>query len=287
MQEFLLKIQEAAYAIEARHLLWGPGCGAVVLGLFLWLGGVRYSMFVIGILGAMAGSAVGLLISSWFGLSVPLCVVIAAAVLAIVAMMVEKMVIALLAMVICALTFGSAYLGFQINDLNWTEIENQRTAATTDLLMDSAKPSEPVYAEDYTAPPGEPDPLASEYSAPPENNGPRPVSEQIKEAFARAGSNNKVMLTLWIVLGAAVGLALAYVLKKIVMALSCSVVGAAGIIAGFTAALLAKQTAAISYILDHSQLTLSVFGGMAVFGTFFQLILAPKPKETTSKEEDD
>ena len=65
MQELLLKFQEAAFQMDPPSL-WIPGCIGIVLGLFLWLGGTRYSSFVIGILGAGFGASCGILISHWF-----------------------------------------------------------------------------------------------------------------------------------------------------------------------------------------------------------------------------
>ena len=116
MNELLLKIQDACLQLNGWHLAI-PGIAAVIMGLFLWLGGARYAFFVVGVLGAMVGSAAGLAVSQWFDLQLPLTVSIGAAIFAIIAILLQQTVILILAALIFALACGMAYMGQRVSQL--------------------------------------------------------------------------------------------------------------------------------------------------------------------------
>jgi hypothetical protein len=283
MQELLIKFQEAAFQMNPQSL-WIPGCIGIVLGLFLWLGGTRYSSFVIGILGAGFGASCGILISHWFETPRMLSVIIAAAVVAIVAVILQRMVIAVLAMAIFAVTCGSTYMGFQISDINWQKVNETKNSA-----MNYVNP-EPVDNSGSSS--LLPAPLVgdrtgdAESTRGEETEGGNKTFNEIKNVLKNTVSNNTFMLALWVVLGALIGLTLAFLLKKVIMAICCSTVGTTGILLGVIAVFLAKQTPVVDAIVDRPKLAPTVFGVMVVLGLISQLLFAKKPKpETEDKDE--
>ena len=284
MQELLLKLQEAAFQMEPQSL-WIPGCIAVVLGLFLWLGGTRYSSFVIGILGASFGACCGILISHWFSTPQTLSVVISAAVVAIIAVILQRMVIAVLAMVIFAVTCGSTYMGFQISDINWQKVDETKNSALNYVNPqtndDSGTSSLQTARDPFTGN------IYDQMESPPvqESEEGNTAFGEIKNILTKTASNNTFMLILWIVLGALIGLILAYFLKKVIMAFCCSTVGTTGILLGVIAIVLAKQTPVVDTLTDRPNLSPTVFGVMVVMGLISQLLFAKKPKPETEDED--
>lgn len=266
--------------------LWIPGCIAVVLGLFLWLGGTRYSSFVIGILGASFGACCGILISHWFSTPQTLSVVISAAVVAIIGVILQRMVIAVLVMVIFAVTCGSTYMGFQISDINWQNIDKTKDSAliyvNPQTSDDSGTSSLQTARDPITGN------IYDQMESPPvqESEEGNTAFDEIKNILTKTASNNTLMLILWIVLGALIGLALAYFLKKVIMAFCYSTVGTTGILLGVTAIVLAKQTPVADTLTNRPNLAPTVFGVMIVMGLISQLLFAKKPKPETEDEDE-
>ncbi len=285
MQELLLKFQEAAFQMDPPSL-WIPGCIGIVLGLFLWLGGTRYSSFVIGILGAGFGASCGILISHWFDTHRMMTVGIAAIGCTIVAVMLQRMVIAVLAMAIFAVTCGSTYMGFQIRDIDWRQVDETRNSAMNYIRPETEQPTGSSPLQPGAAPlTGAAD---SQNVAPTteQTEGGNTAFSEIKNVLKSAVSNNTVMLILWIVLGALIGLALAHLLKKVIMAICCSTVGTAGILLGVIAVFLAKQTPVVDAILERPKLAPTIFGAMIIFGMISQLLFTKKPKPESDDEDE-
>lgn len=279
MSDLLLRIQDAALQLNPS-VLWIPGLVAAFLGLFLWLGGKRYSFFVIGILGAALGAAIGLIVSQWFGTDLLVSVAIGAILIAIAAVLMERLVIVLLATLIFATACGSSYWSYAVKDTDW---KNKLSIAKLDQargilegIQDGELP-ESAFDESVTT---DADQVRGHQSA----------VAKLKEIFAAiktSAGENKGMLILWTILGAAIGLTLAYLLKKLVMAFCCSVVGSASIIAGIIAVILAKGNMIISTLLQSPKLVPTIFLAMVFFGFACQLLFGRKPKKIVVEEEDD
>ncbi len=276
MHDFLLRIEEACLQMNPT-LLWVPGLVAAAMGLFLWLGGTRFSFFVVGFLGALIGGGIGLVISQWFDTPLLASAGIGAAVVAIVAVLLENMVIMLLATVIFAVGCGTTYMSFSLDE-SWKqtieEKAKQRLLRESDLgasgFLSTSRDEEEEAAESEEE--GEAGGLAKFKSA----------IEDLKDAMGA----KQWMLILWIVLGAGAGLLLGYLLKRLMMALCCSIVGSALIVGGTLALLLAKQTAAISSLQGRPRLLPTIFVAMVLFGALVQLLLAGSKKTVKSHSED-
>ena len=254
-----------------------PGLIAVVLGLFLWLGGTRYSAIVIGLLGAAVGAASGVLISSWFDVSMASSVLIGAVLLAIAAVLLQQAVITLLAIVIFALICAMVYTGFAVE--NHTA---DQTAEGSEQQPGIALPQLPDIAP-LTKLPGSDDGSADTDPSQLSTIGDaRTVAiEKLKDAWQTikaSASANRGFLVLWTIVGAAVGLFLAFVLKKLMMALCCSIVGSAAVLSGILTLLLAKGTEVLSSLSDRPRVLPAIFIAMVVFGWLTQLLLVGSRK---------
>jgi len=95
------------------------------------------------------------------------------------------------------------------------------------------------------------------------------------------------MLVVWTVIGAVLGLGLAYVLTRIMLAICCSIVGSAATIGGILVLMLAKDVEVLSALLDKPKLIPTLFAIMIVIGCVSQLILARGAKAASETEQDE
>ena len=251
MSDILLRIQNACFELKPSVLIV-PGLLAAVLGLLLWLGGVRYSFFVVGVLGAAVGAAGGLLISQWFDLSLPLCVTLGAVLLALIAALMPQPVVILLAILIFAALAAAIYVSCSIETESWqTALINARQKAMQSV---------PGTIEEDAA-------VAK-------------LRNIFRELRSAAGAH-QMSLFFWAVVGGAIGLGIAFFLKKVIVALCCSMVGAAAIFVGMFALLLAKQAEVLTALAGRPGVFLTLFILMILFGWGIQVILASAAKTKT------
>jgi len=289
MNELLLKIQDACLQLNGWHLAI-PGVAAVIMGLFLWLGGARYAFFVVGILGALVGAALGFALSQWFNLQPSLAVSVGAAVFAIIAILMQQTVILILAALIFALACGMTYMGgrvsqpeFQDQLLQLNQRYTERSPADQIQNRDTTTLSEDLKAPlpfDW----GDQEPTEGGLHT----QGIQKLKDILNALFASA-SENRNMLFLWAVVGGAGGLLIGFLLKKIIMALCCSMVGPTCVITGMLALFLAKKIEVCSTLQDRPKLLLSVFVAMVFFGFPLQLFItgrAKKKSKDAEKKED-
>lgn len=280
MIELLLRLQEACLQLETWHLV-GPGLGLIVLGLFLWLGGVRYAFLVVGLFGAALGAALGLLVGHWFGVEPALAVAGGAAIMTILSLLLQNLVIIGLAIVLFAVVGGFTYLGYTLENQESTD-----PAGQTESNLTNANPSsiDVEVLVDYESRHLRSSALPSDDT----HSGGMRKLDRIRAELTELASANQKMLILWAGVGAILGLFLGYLLKKVMMAISCSIIGSAGAISGMLLLLLAKGTPVISTLQDRPKLLPSIFIVMVLFGGLVQLILAGAKKiETATEDEDD
>jgi len=259
MSELLIRIEETCLQVESVRLLL-PGLIATVLGLFLWLGGAKYSAIVIGLLGGACGALGGFMVSQWFSLSLPLATILGAVILALAAVLLQQMVIILLATVIFAAICGFTYLSYSVDDQSW----NDSISAARAQALDQVQPY-----------------LDTEKTA---GTAREKISEIFDDIKAVAGDHSGSMV-IWALIGAGIGLICAYFLKRIMMALCCSIVGTTAIISGMILLLFAKETEVFTALQSRPQVLPTVFIAMVAFGWLVQLFLSSAPK--TAKADDD
>ena len=279
MIPLLLRIQEACLQLETWHLV-GPGLGLIVLGFFLWLGGVRYAFLVVGIFGATLGAALGLLIGHWFEVERALAVAGGAAIMTILALLLKNLVIIGLAISLFAVVGGFSYLGYTLDQQESTDPTGQTESNLTDAIP---SPSDVEVLVDYESRHLRSAALPGDDS----HSGGLRKLDRIREELTALASVNQKMLILFAAAGAILGLFLGYLLKKVMLAISCSIIGSAGAIVGMLMLLLAKGTSVISTLQDRPRLLPSIFIVMVIFGCLVQLILAGAKKIETATEDED
>jgi hypothetical protein len=286
MSEFLFRVQDACLQLNWWSLVL-PGLAVIVLGLFLWLGGARYAFAVVGLLGAVVGAGCGFVVSQWFDLHIPLTVSAGAAIFTITAILLQQTVIVLLASIIFAAACGLAYMTHTIDRQSFQDTLQNLRGDWGSLSSDIEKPPSSESADKTTLPL----PLGIDESnfalSEPHEQGIQKLKD-ILDALRSSAASNRNMLFVWAVLGGVVGLLIGYLLKKIVMALCCSIVGATGVITGMLALFLAKGIPVFSSLQDRPRLLLSIFIAMIIFGCLLQLFItgrAKKKTKTSQKEE--
>lgn len=277
MIEFLLRVEEACLQLATWHLVV-PGICLIVLGLFLWLGGVRYAFLVAGLFGAALGGLLGLLASRWFGLEMSLAVAGGAVIMTILSLLLQNLVVIGLAIVLFSAVGGFSYLAYSLD-------QKGASGSADSSLRDSLPSVSDVEAlvrhesESLRETSGsEEDSTASE--------GVRKLI-RIRDEISELASTNRTMVIVCAVGGAFLGLLLGYFLKKLMMAISCSIIGSSGAILGMGMLLLAKGSPVISTLQERPKLLPTLFIVMLIIGCMAQLILAgAKKMETTTEDED-
>ena len=282
MQEMIVTLQDACLNLTWTTL-FVPGIIAAATGLFLWLGGMRYSSLVLTLIGAAAGASLGLMASQWFSLQPAIPALIGAIGLGLIALLLQQTVILVLAACICATVGGATYLSYNMTTPQQQELVGQ-------LRNSVAAPSE---LADQDSPSGSYIRRLRELAATRDSEGASlhdKAIARLKELLAEielSASSNRGTLILWIVLGAGIGLILAFVLKKIVMALCCSIVGTTAVLLGVSAMLLSKQTPVLTGFASQPRLLPILFLSMVAFGWLVQLLLARPSKAAAEDSEEE
>lgn len=240
-------------------VLIGPGLTAVLLGLFVWLGGLGFRRALVAIVGAVSGGICGFFISGRN--MVPATV--SAGVAAVIAIMFEKIFITILAGVLAA-ALGFAVLASPYIEnaggatpIGRDEIRNRGGAFSMQQTVEIAK----AYITDFIA--------------------------EIKQICSQMPVYGLAIIAALAVIFIAAG----FFQWRFTSAFCCAALGVMLIFAGMILLLLYKGAAPISRICRNQSLYLGVFAAMTVFGTTEQLLLCQRikgksrRKKETSKEE--
>jgi len=281
MHNLVLRIEQACLQMNWPVLL-GLGLIATALGLFLWLGGLRYSALVLALLGAAVGATLGLLLSRWLPGPTVLIVVIGAAVVALIAAVMQQPIILLLAAIIFALVCGMTYMTLKLNSQQWrdtlAQLTEQVRAHPDDLPDDNSARANLLRHLAAMAPSRDSE---TDHRSPHQR-----AMAGLKAALAElrfSASSSWVSLAVWIILGGLVGLAIAFLLKRLIMALCCSIVGSSSVFLGVSAILLAKKAAVLTGLWSRPALAPVVFGVMVGVGLLVQLLFV-RPIKTTHRD---
>ena len=263
MYELLIRIETICMEATLPTLL-GVGAVATVAGLLLWLAGTYFSSVIIGILGAAVGSFCGLLISQWFDVSSLLSMGIGAAVFCAAAVLLRNIIIIVLAIIIFALAAGTTYSSIILaNPVQQQETEPEPVAVSSFSQMDAAMRLS--YVEGVSM----------------EQDGFFDKLKAMLKDTMNTMSPFKWKLLLSAVVGGLGGLLLVWFIKKFVIALCCSVVGALLVIVGVENLLMAAGFQMCS-AFGGRRLALSVtYFSMVGIGAVVQLIVSrsKKPEE--------
>lgn len=276
MYELFVRIETLLQPLTSPVLL-GIGIPAVLVGLVLWLGGSRYSTVIIGLLGAVVGSFVGLLVSQWLNLHPWLSMLVGAVVLAVASILLRNVLILILAVLVFSAVTGAGYLSVVLDRIAPPQAEPQGQALTASgVPVQSFSNMEPTqrlnYMNDITH---EDQTFADRLKA------------LLTDTWNAVGSQG-VMVILAVVVGAVVGILLVWFIAKVIIALAYSLVGTAAIFLGAQAALLGAGYPVASAFDTRRSLLPIAFIAMTAIGWVWQLFFAgPKHKPPHAKESEE
>jgi hypothetical protein len=267
MLELLIRTETLFFYLEPLWLL-GIGVPALIVGLVFWLGGVRYSTPITGLLGALVGAVAGLLVSQWLKLHLVLSTVVGAAVVATVSVLLRNPLILVLAVLVVATAAGGGYLAVILEKVTPPEPAQQTDAdAAGSVSYQSFRGMSLPARLDYV------DRLARQ-------------EEDFSERVRAIGNDTYQAaqpylwkLILAVLAGAVVSIFLLWFVRKALIALAYSVVGTAVLVVGAQTALLAANFKAASALPPNPWLLPGTCGGMVAFGWLVQLVTTRKPKE--------
>jgi hypothetical protein len=269
MYELLIRIETVCMEAPLPTLL-GVGAVATVAGLLLWLAGTYFSSVIIGILGAAVGSFCGLLISQWFDISSLLSMGIGAAVFCAAAVLLRNVIIIVLAIIIFALAAGTAYSSIILR----SPVLQQETEPEAIPVL-SFSEMDPTMRLSYV----------EEISM--EQDGFFDKLKALLKDTLSTMSPYKWKLLLSTFVGGLGGLLLVWFIKKFVIALCCSVIGALLVLVGAESLLMAAGFQMCNAFAGHRPALSVTYFSMVGIGAVVQLIIArsqkPEEDETDSK----
>ena len=267
MYELLIRIETICMEAPLSKLL-SVGAIATIAGLLLWLAGTYFSSVIIGILGAAVGSFCGLLISQWFDVSSLLSMGIGAAVLCAAAVLLRNIIIIVLAAIIFALAAGTAYSSIILGSpVQQQETELEPVPVSSFSQMDTTMRLS--YVEEISM---EQDGFFDK------------LKVMLKDTLSKM-SPFKWKLLLSTVIGGIGGLLLVWFIKKFVIALCCSIVGAMLVIVGVENLLMAAGFQMCNAFGGHRPALSVTYFSMVGIGAVVQLIIArsKKPEEAEAE----
>ncbi|MBN2269558.1 MAG: hypothetical protein JXN61_03030 [Sedimentisphaerales bacterium] len=248
MVDTLQSFEQACGRLSPLVLI-GPGIAALVIGLFVWLGGVGFRNWLLGIAGGLSGVLLGFFV---FGLS-PLLTAAFAGIAAAGAAAFQRLFIAVLAGVL------SSAIGFCL--LAGPYLGEAGAAATPAKQNDTLSWGQSAR-------------LMKSYSI--------EFDASVRLVYSQMPGYKRAILAAVAAAGAAGG----FRFRRAASALCFAVLGTAFIFAGMILLLLQKGSGAISGIFHEPPFYAIVFTAMAAFGAVEQLIFCKQKKEESEKAEE-
>ena len=253
MLETLQNFESVAVTAQLSPLvLVGPGLAAVLVGLFVWLGGLGFKKVLFPIAGAVSGGILGFFV---VGRSV-LSAMVLAPMAATTATVFERLFFAILAAALASV-FGFLILARP--------------------HMEDSQPGAPT-GPDETPAAGKTMSVGESMKA-------------VKVCVAEAGRKikaacSRMSVFRWgiIVVLAMISVAAGFHFRRLTAALCCSVIGTMLVFAGMISLLLHKGAAPVGSIRSRPSFYTVVFVVMAVFGTIEQLLLCRSAGAQSEKE---
>jgi hypothetical protein len=224
-------------------ILIGPGLVCVLLGLFVWLGGLGFKRALVAIVGAVSGGICGFFIS---GRNI-VTATVSAGLAAVVAIMLERIFIAILAGVLAAILGFAVLAGPYIENageatlVKWDETRNLSTQQTVETVK--------AYITDFV--------------------------DETKWILSKMPVYNWAIIAVLAVIFPVAG----FFQRRLISAFCCAALGTILIFAGMILLLLYKGAAPISRICQNQLYYLGVFAVMTAFGTTEQLLFCQRIKE--------
>ncbi|MFZ0035092.1 MAG: hypothetical protein WAK60_08920 [Sedimentisphaerales bacterium] len=257
MFEIARYLEQMAVRFEPAILI-GPGLAAVLLGLFVWLGGLGFRRTLVVIIGAVSGGICGFFMSARNIVPATVSAIIAA----VAAIIFEKIFITITAGVLAG-ALGFAVLarpyianGGEATPINRGEIQNKEEVFGNRQSAEVVK----AYIADFVA--------------------------EIKKILSEMPVYKHIIIAAVAVIFTAAG----FFQWRLASAFCCAALGTILIFGGMILLLLYKGAAPISMICQNQSYYLGVFAAMTVLGTAEQLLLCrsieekPTRKRETNKD---
>jgi hypothetical protein len=247
MLEIARQLEQTAVWFNPVVLI-GPGLAAVLLGLFIWLGGLGFRRALVAIVGAVSGGICGFFIS---GRNI-VPATISAGIAAVLAIMLERIFITILAGVLAVILGFAVLAGPYIENadeatsIEWDKVPNLSTQQTVKMAK--------AYLTDF-------------------------VDETKRILLQMPVYNWAIMAALAVIFPVA-----GFFQRRLTSAFCCAALGAILIFAGMILLLLYKGAAPISRICQNQSYYLSVFAVMTAFGTAEQLLFCQRIKERLTRK---
>lgn len=240
MLEFIQHFEQIAAQFRPIVLIV-PGVSAVLLGLFIWLGGLGFRRFLFAVIGAAIGGICGFFMA---GRNIMVALV-SMGLGAGIAVIFEKIFIIILTAAIAALA------GFVV--LGWPAIEN------ADTLKQVPPYRTPIDTGYFDV--GEVAEIVTEYAA--------AFGDTLRQVCSPMSLQN------WAIIASAgfIFIVAGFFLHRLTSALCCAVVGTTLIFAGMVLLLLYKGAEPLSRIYNGAPFYGAIFAAMTGFGTIEQLLL--------------
>jgi hypothetical protein len=249
MLEIARQLEQTAVWFNPVVLI-GPGLACVLLGLFVWLGGLGFRRALVAIVGAVSGGTCGFFIS---GRNI-VPATVSAGLAAVISIMLERIFIAILAGVLAAI------LGFAVLARPYIENAGGATLIEWDKTQNLSTQQTVVTAKAYIA----------DFVA------------ETKRILLQMPVYNWAIIAALAVIFPAAG----FFQRRLTSAFCCAALGSILIFAGMILLLLYKGAAPISRICQNQLFYLGVFGVMTAFGMAEQLLLCQRIKgKLTGKKE--
>jgi hypothetical protein len=243
MLEVLQSFEQSA-ATFSPIVLIGPGMAAVVIGLFIWLGGLGFRRLLLAAAGAASGWLCGFfLIGRTFTIALAL-----ACIIAVVAVIFEKAFMIILAAALAAV------IGFVL--LNARQVPTSAKTASRTQARDIR--SSLTVMESYSFDAG----------------------QKVRQTWSDMPALNWGVIVLAVLVAIVAG----FFLWRLVSAFCCAALGTTLIFAGMISLLLYKGSAPITAIYNRPSFYGIAFAAMTAFGTVEQLIFCRPKKEAKRKK---
>ncbi len=264
MYELLVRIETLCLSVQPPALV-AVGAAMAVVGFFLWLGGVRYSTVVIGLLGAAVGAVVGLLIGQRLGVHLFGAMAAGAAVLGVVSILVRNILVIVLATVVFAIVGGATYTGFVLDRQPAEEAQadgQQAARIESQFLVNSFSGMDPNSRQLYL------DRISGS-----EEGFQGRLTAVLKDTWNVLGPH-KWYLFGAILIGAVAGFLLIWLVKNVILPFCYSIVGTAILLLGMLLVLLGAGVHVTAGPPPQWWVLPAAFGAMSVIGWLRQLLAA-------------
>lgn len=266
MYEILIRI-ESLFLESPPAVLLGCGVGVLILGILLWLAGSYFSAVILGLLGAVVGSACGLLVSQWLNTPALVSMSIGALVFTLAAVLFRNALIILLAILVFALAGGTTY-----SSLILKEIPSKSDSPSNSFFVQPFSQMDTstrlAYVNQITEN---------------EDNFFEKLRLLVKDTFQTMTPYKWEILLSALVAGIG-GLLLIWSLKKLIMALCYSGVGTLLVLIGLQITLLGMNIHLTSWFQGRRAVFSITYLVLVVIGTIYQLITAISSNKKTRKQ---